>query len=121
MSKSLSRTLYLLSILAAIVGGLLLARAFAGHTTTVNGTVTYVAHGGLAALGSTIGVVSVILALVAWIGALVRMAQLGHWVWFVFLILFSGITMLLYIFFGPKYPSRPPMPVTTPPYGNFGD
>jgi hypothetical protein len=49
------------------------------------------------------------------------MAPLGHWIWFVFLLLFSGIALLLYIFFGPKTPTRAVMTAHAPPAGGFGD
>ena len=42
--------------------------------------------------------------LIAWIGALVKMAQLRQWVWFVLLLIASGFTMLVYIFVGPQTP-----------------
>jgi hypothetical protein len=31
---------------------------------------------------------------------------LGQWVWFILLIVFSGITMLVYIFAGPTQPAN---------------
>jgi len=120
MSKALSRTLYLLSILAWIIGGLLLARGLMGSTILPNGTISHIAHPGSVRIGLIVLIAGGVLAFIAWIGALIRTAQLGRWGWFVCLLLFSGIAMLVYIFIGPKYPARPPMPVTTPPYGGYG-
>ena len=48
-----------------------------------------------------------ILALIAWIGALINSAKANRWGWFVCLIIFSGITMLVYLFAGPV-PARQP-------------
>jgi hypothetical protein len=38
---------------------------------------------------------------VAWIGALIRTAQSGRWGWFVLLLLFSGVSLLIYLLWGP--------------------
>jgi energy-coupling factor transporter transmembrane protein EcfT len=42
-----------------------------------------------------------LLMLIGYLGALVKLAQLSQWVWFVLLLLFSVITMFAYIFAGP--------------------
>jgi len=44
--------------------------------------------------------------LVAWIGALVRTAQLQEWVWFVLLLVFQGVTLLAYVIAGPDQPRQ---------------
>lgn len=120
MSKSLSRTLYLLGILLAIAGSILLVRGYMGGTILPNGTMHPV-HAGSAVIGAVLDVAAVVLGFVAWVGALVRTAQLRRWGWFICLLIFSGITMLLYIFFGPTTSTFPSLPVTTPPYGGYGD
>lgn len=120
MSKSLSRGLYLFSILLAIVGGLLLAYSVTTHPIGQNSRVTEVIHSGWLLIGSILAFASVLLAFAAWIGALIRVAQLGRWIWFVCLIVFSGIAMLLYIFFGPRTPTRAMMAAHAPPAGGFG-
>jgi hypothetical protein len=45
---------------------------------------------------------------IAWIGALIKTAQLGQWLWFVLVLLLSGtvIMMLVYIFAGPTKPAN---------------
>src|SRR5215469_13406872 len=53
----------------------------------------------------TTAVVSSILWLIGYVGALVKMARLNQWVWLVLLILFAPITMLVYIFAGPTKPA----------------
>ena len=51
-------------------------------------------------------IVGGIFSLIAWIGALIKTAKLGQWLWFILLIVFSGITMLVYIFAGPTKPAN---------------
>jgi hypothetical protein len=109
MSRSLSRTLYLIGIGILILGGILLAIGIPGGTTTTdaNGVhVTTPGNGALFGIGLTLMLLASIPMFVAWIGALVRTAQLGTWGWFVALLLVSGIAMLIYIFFGPDIPRR---------------
>src|SRR5262245_46406813 len=120
MSKSLSRLLYLISILIAAVGSFALARGYLGAGLAPIGEAVLV-HPGSAVVGLILCGLAGLIALVAWIGALVRMAQLHRWGWFVFLLIFSGITMLFYIFFGPKTSASPSISAQTPPYSGFGD
>ncbi len=103
MSKSLSRNLYLIAILGLIVGFVLSIAAASQTTTAADGTPTVTSTGALLALvGLALYAIAGILAFVAWIGALIKTAQLQRWGWFVCLIIFSGITMLIYIFAGPE-------------------
>jgi MFS family permease len=103
LSKSLTRTLYLLSILGFIIG-IVLTVVTAGQTSTAaDGTPTLSSTGAaLGLVGIVLYIIAGILAFVAWIGALIKTAQLQRWGWFVCLIIFSGITMLIYIFAGPE-------------------
>lgn len=103
MSKSLSRRLYLIGLVAAIVGAIVLVASLAGGATTTTTTPSNPALFGVAII---LLVISSLLAFIAWIGALVRTAQLGRLGWFVCLIIFSGVTMLLYIFVGPTTPAN---------------
>ena len=120
MSKSLSRNLYLLSILLTIIGGLSLARGVMENPNPLHSTVNQLAHSLWLDVGAILVFVAGLLVFAAWIGALIRTAQLGRWIWFVFLILFSGLTLLLYIFFGPKTPTRAYIAAHAPPAGGFG-
>lgn len=55
--------------------------------------------------GSILWLISAILWLVAWIGALIRSAKMQSWVWFVIVLIFSGLGTLIYALFAP--PDRP--------------
>ena len=102
MRKSLSRMLYLIGLVVVIVGGILEGVSLAGmHMDQTTGAITG-ANSGLLIVAGLLLAVGGILAFVAWIGALVKTTQLGRWGWFVCLIIFSGITMLIYIFAGPE-------------------
>ncbi|HEV8190331.1 MAG TPA: hypothetical protein VGP82_02445 [Ktedonobacterales bacterium] len=102
MSKSRTRTLYLLSILGLVVGIVLYVVAANQGALDANGTPTLTGPGAtLALVGLGFYALASILALIAWIGALIKTAQLQRWVWFVCLLLFSGIAMLIYVFAGP--------------------
>lgn len=120
MSKPLSRLFYLAGILFAIVGALLIARGYANSRVLPNGSL-HPAHPTSAVIGIILSSLATVLALASWIGALVKTARLHRWGWFICLLIFSGITLLLYIFFGPTTPRYPSISVTTPPYGGFGD
>ena len=109
MSRSLSRNLYLIGIGITIVATILIIASFAGSNTTTDASgythVTSVGNPILLGISIFLFVIAGIIDLVAWIGALVKTAQLGRWGWFICLLLFSGITMLIYIFAGPQTPA----------------
>ena len=110
MSKVHSRILYLLGVGICLLATAPLIFGLLGSTFTT----TYLPNGGVvhqvASLGNpalfwlAIGmyVVGGITAFVGYLGALIKMAQLEQWLWFILLLVFSGITMLVYIFVGPE-------------------
>lgn len=115
MRKSVSRTLYLLAIVCAIGAAALIFLGVQGSTVNAfpgpysfSGSLTSIGNPILFFAGVAVGALGSILSLIAWIGALVRTAQLGRWGWFVCLIVLSGITMLIYIFAGPTTPANQP-------------
>lgn len=123
MSKSLSRTLYLLGILLWIIGGILLAYGLAGTKVLPGGAITPRVQPSWTTAGGIVFFIGCVLSLAAWMGALARMAQFHRWIWFVCLVIFPGLGLLCYIFFAPKTPSRRaqrtvPMPPPTPSYGD---
>jgi hypothetical protein len=111
MERKTSRNLYLAGLILAIIATVLLVVSTvvlaAGSTVNADGTLNTTAGTGigiLAIVASVVYIVAAVLLLVAWIGALIKSARLSQWMWFVLLLLFSGITMLVYIFAGPTEP-----------------
>ena len=109
MERKTSRNLYLVGIVLFIVATVLLIVASGAAVATANpdGTISTGAGTGLgilALVSTLLFIVGGILATIAWIGALIKTARLGQWLWFVLLLIFSGITMLVYIFAGPTEP-----------------
>ncbi len=109
MSKANSRILYLIGLGICLLATIPLIFGLLGSTTitsVVNGVVTtqLVSFGNPALFWLAIGmyVVGGIIAFVGYIGALIKMALLEQWLWFILLLVFSGITMLVYIFVGPE-------------------
>lgn len=99
MRNSRSRNLYLIGLLLVIVGLFWRLVDLSNHLPASTGnTPAVILITGLMFL------VGGILMTVAWIGALVRTAQIQRWGWFVFLLVLSGITMLAYSFAGPETP-----------------
>lgn len=94
MSRSLSRTLYLAGFAPILIGFTFVV--FIGPSTTSG----YSAHHWLLTAGLVLTWVGIALCLTAWIGALIRTAQLGRWGWFVALLLVN-IAMFIYILWGP--------------------
>ncbi|HYX50182.1 MAG TPA: hypothetical protein VE843_10595 [Ktedonobacteraceae bacterium] len=111
MTKRTIGIFFIISILMDLIGLGLLAGGLVGstYTTTNNGysTSAQVATFGNLPLFIT-GVIllslSAIPFLIAWIGALVNLARLQEWIWFVFMIIFSWITLLVYLIAGPTRP-----------------
>ncbi|HLG65622.1 MAG TPA: hypothetical protein VKY19_27120 [Ktedonosporobacter sp.] len=116
MKKSVSRALYLLAILLYIIGiGLFYYGAGGGNMNTFNALVAsghlFVAadmsNSTFTGIGALLVALGSLLAVIAWLGALIKTARLGRWGWFVCLLIFSGIAMLIYIFAGPTTSTRP--------------
>lgn len=84
MKKTLSLILYIVGVL------LLIAAA----------KIPFLYGSSAAPLAVILAVVGGIVFAVAWIGALVRTARLGRWGWFVLLLLFSVISVLIYLLWG---------------------
>ena len=109
MSRSLSRNLYLIGLGIVIVATILIIASFAGsqygYDANGNSTITSLGNPALFVVSIILYVIGGIINFIAWIGALVKTAQLGRWGWFICLLLLSGITMLVYIFAGPETPA----------------
>lgn len=116
MKKSVSRALYLLALLLDIGGiGLFYYGAGGGNMNTFNALAAsghlFVAadmsNSRFTAIGALLVALGALLFVIAWFGALIKTARLGRWGWFICLLIFSGITMLVYIFAGPTTSARP--------------
>jgi hypothetical protein len=110
MSKVHSRILYLVGLGICLLATILLIFGLLGSTFST----TYLENGVVVREATSFGnpvlfwlaigmyVVGGITAFVGYIGALIKMAQLEQWLWFILLLVFSGVTMLVYIFVGPE-------------------
>ncbi len=112
MRKSTISILFILSIIMALVGTGLIIAGVVGttFTTTTTGNST---TGQITSFGNLplfiIGVIIASLAgipyLIAWIGALINLARLQQWVWFVLVLVLHGIALLIYVIAGPTTPA----------------
>src|ERR1051326_5423406 len=121
MRKKTILWVVLAAMVLAIVGAVIFAPSIATATSHCtqeqisNNTCSITLQGGQAAgviIGSILWIVSGVLWLVAWIGALIRSAKMGSWAWFVIVLIFSGLGTLIYAIFGPR---DPPTPTAYPP------
>lgn len=110
MKKSVSRFLYLAAILLDIVAIVVFYEGAGGGDMTKFNQLAAAGHlfiaadmsnSSMTATGALLFLIAALLAVIAWVGALIKTARLRRWGWFICLLLFSGITMLIYIFAGP--------------------
>ena len=120
MSKRTIGILFIVSIIMGLVGAGLIIGGLVGstYTTTNNGystnvQLTSIANTPLFVTGIVIASLSAIPYLIAWIGALVNLARLQQWVWFVLMLIFQWITLLVYLIAGPTTPPG------VPPYAQY--
>ena len=111
MERKTSRNLYLSAIVLAIIAAILfvVSGGVAAANVTPDGQVSGAAGGIfaiLAIVAVVLFIVVAILAFISWVGALIKTAQLGQWLWFILLLILggTGIMMLVYIFVGPTEP-----------------
>ena len=122
MKRSLIRKLALSSIGVALLGGILLIVTIATGTKTTSqladGTtmvsITSV-NVGLLIVSILVLVAGGIVNFIAWVGALVKTAQIHSWGWFALVFFLNPIGMLIYSFVGPEVPAvmAYPMPQQT--------
>jgi hypothetical protein len=122
MSKRTIGILFIVSIIMGLVGAGLIIGGLVGstYTTTNNGystnvQLTSIANTPLFVAGIVIVSLSAIPYLIAWIGALINLARLQEWVWFVLMLIFQWITLLVYLFAGPTTPRVPQYSQYMPP------
>ncbi len=111
MTKRTIGIFFIVSIIMDLVGVGMIIGGLVGSTyaTTTTGysTSTQVTQFGnlpLFIIGVIILSLSAIPFLIAWIGALINLARLQEWVWFVLMLIFSWITLLVYLIAGPTRP-----------------
>ena len=111
MSKRTIGIFFIVSVIMDLIGVGLIIGGLVGstYTTTNNGystnaQVTSFGNAPLFIIGVIIVSLSAIPYLIAWIGALVNLARLQEWVWFILMLIFQWITLLVYLFAGPTTP-----------------
>lgn len=111
MSKRTIAILAILSVMLALVGAGLIVVGIVGSplmTTTIGnsttGHMTSFANLPLFVAGVVIAFLSLIPHQIAWAGALINLARLQHWGWFVFVLIVHGIAVLAYLIAGPTTP-----------------
>jgi hypothetical protein len=120
MSKRTIGILFIVSIIMGIVGAGLIIGGLVGSTYSTynngystNAQLTSIGNAPLFVTGIVIASLSAIPYLIAWIGALVNLARLQQWVWFVLMLIFQWITLLVYLIAGPTSPPG------VPPYTQY--
>jgi hypothetical protein len=98
MERATSRNLYLAGLAVTIIGAPLAFVVF--HNVLDTGF----PHASIY-FAILVAVAGGILGFIGYVGALIKLALLNQWLWFVLLLLFSGIVMLVYIFAGPTEPA----------------
>jgi hypothetical protein len=103
--------LYLLlgSIVLFILGIVLSVVAVGGATTDSTGAVTgaSASAGIFALIAIACYGIGALLALIGWIGALIKTATIGAWGWFVVVLILSGLGALIYSIAGPETRAAP--------------
>lgn len=110
MSKVYSRNFFLAGLTICLLATIPLIFGLIGSTTETtqlaNGgfqtQVTSFGNAGLFWLAIGMYIVGAISCFTGYVGALIKMARLDQWIWFILLLAFSGVTMLVYIFVGPE-------------------
>ena len=124
MTKRTIGIFFIISILMDLIGVGFIIGGLVGSTytttTTDNG---YSTSGQITSFGNlplfVTGIILVSLSaipyLVAWIGALVNLARLQQWIWFVLTLIFQWIALLIYLIAGPTAPRFQQYPQYMPP------
>jgi hypothetical protein len=112
MSKRTIGIFFIINVIMALVGvGLIVAGLIGStYTTTSNGYTTTGQIGNVPLFVTGVVIVSLsgIPYLIAWIGALINLARLQQWVWFIVVLIFHWIALLVYLIAGPTTPAGVP-------------
>jgi len=132
MSKRTIGIFFIVSVIMDLIGLGMVVGGLVGstYTTTNNGystnaQITSFGNLPLFIVGVIILSLSAIPYLIAWIGALINLARLQEWVWFVLMLIFQWITLIVYLIAGPTTPASvpqysqymPPQGYPQPPQG----
>jgi hypothetical protein len=108
MSKRTIGIFFIVSVIMDLIGVGMIVGGLVGSTynTTNNGystsaQITSFGNQPLFIVGVIIVSLSAIPYLIAWIGALVNLARLQEWVWFVLMLIFQWVTLIVYLIAGP--------------------
>lgn len=107
MNKKLIRGFYLVGLALGLVAAPLIVFSFMGSTFSQqivagHSTLVQIGHLPLFILGVVIAVLASALIVIAWLGALYRVAQLQRWGWFIGLLVFAGVGLLAYVIADPE-------------------
>jgi len=115
MSKRTIGIFFIVSVIMDLIGLGMVVGGLVGstYTTTNNGystnaQITSFGNLPLFIVGVIILSLSAIPYLIAWIGALINLARLQEWVWFVLMLIFQWITLIVYLIAGPTTPASVP-------------
>lgn len=108
MNKSTTRILYLVGLIIGLAAiPLIIFGLLGSKINPATHMIEQIANPTLYISGVITAIVGSLLIAIAWVGALIKTAQLRQWIWFVFLLCLSGITLLVYSFAGPETPAPP--------------
>jgi hypothetical protein len=103
LSKRTILYLALGSIVLIILGVVLATVAAGSATTNADGTISTSATTGIfGILALACYGIGAILGLIAWIGGLIKTAQISAWVWFVIVLILGSLGALIYGIAGPE-------------------
>src|SRR5262245_38625604 len=109
MSRIRIRILTLLGLIGSLIGTVMFfAGALFGAPTVTDATgvhVTALGNPALFVAGIAVTLAAAILALIAWIFALIRTAEGQRWGWFVTMLVLGSIVTLIWTFVGPDAPA----------------
>jgi drug/metabolite transporter (DMT)-like permease len=121
MRKKTIGILLILSTVMFIVGIILFVLVIVGSPSVYNPStgsneITSISNLPLFITSIVLYVLALVTFFIGWIGALINLARLREWTWFVLTLLFSFVCVIVYLFAGPeaaptlKYPQMYEMP-----------
>ena len=121
MRKKTIAIFLILSAVVMVAGIILFVVGLAGGTSvydpqTGTNQLTSIGNLPLFITGIVLYVLAFVIFAIGWVGALINLARQQQWTWFVLMILFSVVTLIVYLFAGPQVPrsSRYARPVDVP-------